>query len=271
MNIVVSVNRTSLKAGRGVIFNASATTDGSTSDPFHDLLFIWNFDDPDSGTFTNGRGSVSKNAAYGPIVAHVYESAGTYNPTLRVYNGDRAYAGTVSAITVTDWANDSNTICVSNTGPAGDFTGAPSNATQTYIAAAADDFDTALALLASGKRLMFRAGESWSSAAAGVLSGTIASPDIDRFGAGADPIVTAATAHNVISITSAGVTDLRVANLDITGTGAKAIAIADSITVQQVTAFQLTIHDSGAPVLTVGGGVVDQLIMYECTCGPYLD
>lgn len=67
------------------------TTDPDVTRDGHSLLYLWDFDDPNSGNWTIGALfeaglTDSKNVDKGPLAGHVYEDAGTYTVTLTVRN-----------------------------------------------------------------------------------------------------------------------------------------------------------------------------------------
>ena len=124
---------------------------------YADFQYSWNFDDPTSGTWAiSGK---SKNQADGYVAAHVFETPGTYSVTLHVTDGasvdewhqvdiivedpDTIYAGTA-------------TTCVSSTG---NFTGCPSGAKQVTTS----EFSKVGRYMRSGRRILFRRGDSWTT------------------------------------------------------------------------------------------------------------
>src|SRR5688572_23082825 len=72
-----------------VFFDATATTAAATSRPFHELEYRWEFGDAASGSWasTPGMPNLSRNAATGPVAAHVFETPGTYTVNLTVLDG----------------------------------------------------------------------------------------------------------------------------------------------------------------------------------------
>lgn len=160
------------------------TTDyvGSLGDrAFHDYAFSWSFGDPGSGSWgTNGK---PKNAAQGPVAAHVFETPGTYTVALSVRDASGAVASGQTQIVVSDpevvYAG-TKTTCVSDTA---DFTGAPTGARQVTT----NDLSTITQYATAGSRILFRRGGQWST------SGGLAWPEnagpvtIGAFGAGTNP------------------------------------------------------------------------------------
>ena len=204
ITISVSPNRTSGVAPLAVHFDATGTTDPGTEDPFRDLEYRWNFDDTASGaTWDYGAraGVSSRNEATGGVAAHVFETPGTYTVTLDVV-GESGTESTDVTITVTDpdtVFSGTNTRCISRTG---NFTGCPAGAQQVTTT----DIAVATSHIASGRRILFRKGETWTD---GIFMGGINGPGIiGSYGTGASPIFTG------LNIGSSGVSDWRVMDID---------------------------------------------------------
>jgi Secretion system C-terminal sorting domain len=227
-------SRSSGVAPLAIHFDATATTAASlTARPFHDLEYRWNFGDEVTSTWEHGAqpGVLLKNLAFGPVAAHVYETAGTYNPTLQVryrrvdgsFEVTNFDCGAVTVIAAnTEWAG-AKTICVSSSG---NFTGAPAGAVLVTSSTA----NTAIAanIGAGNVRILFRAGESFTASA----SIRIAQPGpsmIGSFGVGAKPTITATLSGNapIFNISSeatpTGVSDWRFQDLSCDGGSTGAI------------------------------------------------
>lgn len=201
-----------------VFFDATGTThtDGGI-DEFHDLLYEWSFDDPGAGTWTvSGE---DKNAARGPLAAHVFDTAGTYTVTVVVTDasGDTDTDTVDGDIIVTDpdtVFSGGATICISNDT---DHTGCPSGATEIDSQA---DSDIALAtncnVDAASVRCLFKAGDSFTSSV-GVSLYSTGPGIVGSYGSGAKPTVTD-TSGNVITFGS-NTNDWRVMDLALTGPG----------------------------------------------------
>lgn len=274
LNPAATASRNGGVAPLSVFFDATATVDALTARPFHDLLYIWNFGDGSAGTWA--RDSSSQNVAYGPCAAHVYESAGTFNVTLTVFNGYASKTIAVDTVTVTvadTVYSTTNTICFST---AGNFTGKPTGATE--ITDATGDFDAAInTYLAQGKRLLFRTAENWTTSAAAVLDSD--GPwTIGTFG-GATPANVARTAGTSIftigSGSTAGFSDGRVMNLALDGASASigftGAGPMNDLLIYQCTAANVT---SGLSCPGTAGGlstvadIWDGMCVYECDFGP---
>lgn len=191
----VDVSRTSGVAPLSIMFDASATTAASyTSRPFHNLEYRYDFGDETVSTWTYGAqpGVLLKNIAFGSTAAHVYESAGTFNPsvTIRYRLGDGSYDSTtysLPSVTVTaadtEWAT-TKTYTYSTTT---DHTGAPSGSIPvdnvTDIAAAIE------ANLGSGnRRHLLRAGQTFAAPTNFLVNVGGGANMVGKFGSGAKPI-----------------------------------------------------------------------------------
>lgn len=182
IEISITPSRISGVAPLSVAFDAVDTTDESTTRPFHDLDYTWDFGDPNSGTWVvSGK---SKNKAKGAVSSHVFEEPGTYIVTLTVKDslGEIAIDNSIT-ITVNDpdvvYAG-SNTICISSSG---NFTGAPSGALQIT---SSDISGVIQSNLANNRRILLRRGDSWT-ATLNVQISNIAGPmTIGAFGEGID-------------------------------------------------------------------------------------
>jgi hypothetical protein len=185
MNVSVQMSRTSGVAPLAVFFDSSQTThtNGATR-PFRDLAYSWDFDDPTAGTWSHS--AEPKNVARGPLAAHVFDKAGSYDVTVTVRDAAGNQSNKTVRITVTDpnsHYSGTKTICVST---GSNFTGCPSGAAHVTQS----DFDTALRdHLATNRRILFRRGDTFQSsqnnnyAHAGPIT-------IGAYGSGARPVIT---------------------------------------------------------------------------------
>ncbi len=149
LNISLKATRNQGVAPLAVFFDASGTTSLGEKKPFHHLFYEWDFGDPGS----------RRPRASGPMAAHVFEKPGTYKVILTVENPKGELSRKTLQITVDDPAKvfaGANTICFSNTS---DFTGAPKGAKKVQT----NDFAYALSFAGSGKRLLFKRGNTFLS------------------------------------------------------------------------------------------------------------
>jgi len=274
ISLRAAVARSSGISPLAVFFDATATTSTSTTKPFHDIEYRWDFGDPGSGNWTSTptMPNISRNTARGAVAGHVYEpgpggfSAGIANFTAIVTAFDGTSTATCSIpIAVTD-ANTaftgSNTICFSNSA---DFTGCPTGATQ---AAPTANFSTVISgSYATGKRLLFHAGHTFV---------TTTGVDLDKAGPttlGAFPIGGSKAIINFSltgSAPNAGITvrtttnDLRVMDLEIAGAGGvNTVGIgSDGYTPSRVTHLRLNVHDVNHGIKPYG---TDQAMIQDCT------
>ena len=228
-SVTASINpaRTAGVAPLMVFFDATATTGTATSKPFQDIEYRWDFGDP-AGSPVNGTtwgtgsraGVSSRNAATGPVAAHVFETPGTYSVTLTATDGARAATKTVQ-ITVDDpdlVFSTTNTVCVSGTAT---FTGCPANAAHVT----SSDFDQSLSNnIDTNKRVLFHRGETFTASASTNI--TANGPwSVGAYGTGAKPQVNASGSfgnNGVITVGNNGTAsrkDGRIADLSMDGNG----------------------------------------------------
>lgn len=181
-----------------VFFDAKATTATSTTQPFHELAYAWNFGDSAGGaTWANGTGfNDSKNIAHGPIAAHVFETPGTYTIALAVTDGTNTVSNSCIQIAVQEpdvVFGSTATRCYSKTG---NFSDCPAGA--THVTDSSGDFDAVIAAdLAQGRRLLFNRGESWQTSEPAVLN--VNGPwTIGAYGDGAKPIIRRASGNTLM-------------------------------------------------------------------------
>ena len=232
-------SRLSGVAPLAVFFEAPVTTATATAQPFHDLEYTWDFADP-LGSPVNGAnwnagsrtGASSRNAATGPVAAHVFERPGTYNVILTVTDGTNTVTNNCTNILVEDpdvrFAG-SSTICIGATStPIQGQGGCPANALtpppQPNFATAVNTYAT------TGKRVLLKRGDTFAtnnpSATATLAAITRPGPGIiGAFGAGAAPVVQVpaiATVYdfpilNLSSRSTPGTSDWRVMDLELSG------------------------------------------------------
>ncbi len=217
--VSIVASRMSGVAPLAVSFDASGTTSDSTSHPFHDLSYEWDFDDPESGNWPDTASP--RNRAIGPIAAHVFGSPGTYRVALSVFEAGAEMAGSFIEIVVTDpnqvFAGD-KTVCLST---GGDFTGCPSGAQTVTLS----NWDEAAQYVATDRRILLRRGESFSAtegiriapAGPGMIGayGDCVAPNARGICSNA-PVITSTGGFVLVR---EGASDWRIADLDVGGSG----------------------------------------------------
>ena len=185
-DIAFGANRTSGVAPFAVQFVAGFDESSGTDRDFHDLHYSWNFGETTGETWI-GSGK-SKDSDTSPIVAHVYDTPGTYTTTLSVRNsttGALVRSESVE-ITVTDpdtVFSGTNTVVINNVGDS-DFSGKPAGATEVN----SDDLVTDLpSYLGSGKRVLLKRGGSWNVASTITVPSTTVTCHVGAYGTGTSP------------------------------------------------------------------------------------
>lgn len=241
----------------GVVFDCSATTDGDTSKPFHDLLYRTNFGDTNVGTDTWANGAntnASKNIATGPVIAHVYESCVGSPFTVTHYVTDgTSNSQTTNSITVAcanDTYNAGNTKCFYQTTASGDC---PNGGSEILNA----DWDSAVsACMGTTKRCLFQRGSTFTAGTSSVISA--AGPNtIGAYGTGVLPRVNVNANIRGLELGSA-INDLRIMDIDFVGAGNGGtdvgIILGSSASVSGVTVLRVTAREMGGNgiILAVG-------------------
>jgi PKD repeat protein len=259
MEVAIEPSCTSGVAPLGVVLDASGSTDSTVGEPFRELHYQWDFDDPGSGTWYIG--GKSRNQATGPVAAHVFENPGTYSVVLTVKNlqGDSA----IQSVTITVDDPDvvfsgENTVCFSQTG---DFSGAPTGA----LLVTTSSYSEVLSHIATGKRLLLRRGETWNASAATIDA---RGPGvIGAFGAGENPDERGIYANNPIlndgsfklasgiktDSSEVNTNDWRITDLRFVG---GAYVIESDGEIRDILLLRLRISDCTAPAVFLGGDIL---------------
>ena len=249
--ISIDASQASCYAPCGIHFNSVVTGDFAVDSDFHHLAYHWNFGDegstfrslPDDFTFSD-----SANRAQGAQSAHVFESVGTYDVTLKVAARNGRYAETTLTINVLDPGDSyasSNTMCVSTSS---NFTGCPTGAAQlTSWQAVIDAVDGGLTN--SGSYILLRAGDTFYPDGRLLLRSN--SHVVTRFGIGADPIISVDSNIEVF-YTLPAVTELSVSYVQIIGSYDTATGLGDSYASR---AFFLAGGDNVTIYRTLGSGL----------------
>jgi hypothetical protein len=220
ITISIVPSRLTGAAPLAVFFDASGTT-GPPARPYHHMLYAWSFDDPASGAaWTRGTrtGAGSKNEAYGPIAAHVFETPGSYAVSLTVHH---AGIWNTSEVTIEVSAPDAvwaaRTLCIANGAtPVQGSGGCPSGA----FVASSNDFDQVVnGNIDSGcggagcRRFLFRTDHTFTSSGSANLD--VAGPGlVGSYGGGAKPVIDGASSKIVWTAS-----DWRVVGLRLDGEG----------------------------------------------------
>ena len=206
----VSPSRTTGVAPLYVNFDATGTTSTLSTNPSHELFFAHDFGDSGAGVWANGvqsSGLTSKNAGYGPVTGHVYETPGTFPYTLVITDGVNTVTKTGTVVVLDPnvvydpaYGAGYETICISNSN---NFTGAPGTGAlpgvATYINRSGDtDMYAAWnTYKASKKRILFCKADAWTASAT-VDAGGLSNVIVGGYGTG--------TAHTFASGTLVSVT-----------------------------------------------------------------
>jgi hypothetical protein len=249
---VIAASRPSGVAPLAVFFDATGTKAASTPQPFHDLRFDWDFNDPSSGVWgTTGR---SRNAASGGVAGHVFETPGTFVVRLTVKDPSGASAEAQAKVVVEDPERvfrGEKTICVSS---AGDFSGAPAGAVRFKT----QSIDTLGGQIAAGKRILLRRGETWRLGQRWILN--VPGPGIiGAFGKGDPPrlVLTGNQAFLELSGRKPNFADWRFMDLEIDGEGGpKTAGVTAEGTVKQALFLRFAVRNAHRGI-SVGSGAVE--------------
>jgi hypothetical protein len=158
----IAAHRTSGAAPLAVSFDLTGTVNTGGYDNFGEITYSTTFDDSGSGTWA--LTGDSKNEMKGPVVAHVFETAGTYNvestATDPAGNCDTETATITVTAADTQWSS-ADTYCLSTSGT---FTGCTADVGNQITGSDADTFfnTTCNGDGAGDRRCLFRAGETFT-------------------------------------------------------------------------------------------------------------
>lgn len=227
-NVITSTTSCVLPAC-AVFFDASGTTDADLPDvslnknrAFRELEYVWSFGN--TGSWTNtpfgaavGASRWSKNIAFGPIAATVYDTPGTKQWRLRVCDGTSCVTRT-GTVVVSNWVDATHgaTLCVANgSTPVPGVGGCPADATavlNTDTVSPVDDYKTFMTTAfgpngcGSGvtcMRVLLRKGDTFVSGSQWTW-GDYSNRVIASYGSGSMPLVSHGNFHvNAITTQSA--------------------------------------------------------------------
>ncbi len=169
----LAASRTTGAAPLAVFFDLTGTTaPGLTNQPFHELEYRCDFGDAAGGAtwgFGSRAGSASKNVSFGPVQAHLFESAGTFEVVCTVRDG--TYAAQVGT-TITVTSGFASTLCVAASAPpVAGAGGCPAGADVLQ----ASDFDEVINTTAANghayKRVLFACGDAYTTSSFGWIEG----------------------------------------------------------------------------------------------------
>ena len=214
----LATNQSSGVAPLAVFFDARGTTESglSSTDAFLDLAYEWDFGDTAcrSKALVWAYSGKSRCQDVGPLAGHVYETPGTYTAKLIV----RGQGGT-STRTVTINVGDpnqvfagTNTICVSRNGDFKDPNGVCNNARKVTSGASFESIRSAY--LASGRRLLFRRGDSWTNGGNYKYSGS-GPAIIGAYGTGPKPVIQQGS--TTMQSFTRGASGLRIMYIEVAG------------------------------------------------------
>ena len=141
-----------------------------TRRPFHELHYGWDFGDASAGNWRNGN-AASRNAATGPVTAHVFETPGLHVVKLRVSDGANIVENACTQVTVQNpdavFAG-TKTICIAaDSTPTAGAGGCPAHA---LTLGPQRDFPSIIANYAkTGRRILLKAGDIFTGSATAVL------------------------------------------------------------------------------------------------------
>lgn len=275
----VSPSRTTGVAPLYVNFDATATTSTLSTNPSHELFYATDFGDYSAGVWANGvqsSGLTSKNAGYGPVTGHVYETPGTYTVQMVVTDGvnTATKTGTIVVQDPNTVYAGTDTICISHSG---NFTGAPSGAQQVNTAGNTDMYAAWNTYKASNKRILFCKADSWTVSASMQMT-SITGMTVGGYGTGVARAFGSGTLVNVdaslattgsIFLTNAGCSDIRICDMKVLGGPQSVSGISLLNTITQFTASKMEFRGvTGGFNAPPGQGVshitFDQHCMYEC-------
>ncbi len=224
-------HRTTGRVPLYVHFDATATTSNILGDrPFYDLLYQWDFGDPNSGLWSDGK---PKNTDDSGTQGHVFYEPGVYVVKLKVTDRNGETSTVERTITATAW-DTSATACIS---ASGNFAGCVNLTAASRITSA--NFGAAItqATTAGFRRILFRKGETFTQTNA-YSAPTTPVVLVSSFGTGeAKPRIVGTGTGNVSMLGVRG-NDWRIMGLDIDASGSTLHGISTDAEINDLTIVQ---------------------------------
>jgi len=226
--VSITASRTSGVAPLGVFFEADVSGSMGVTYPFHELLYVWDFDE--TGTWGYGNTlQTSKGAATGPVAAHVFSESGaggtSHDVTCTVYRRSGGVTSQIAQDTVTISTTSSVTefnvagklVCWSVDSETGSGL---SNATYRQTSSGSNVVAFTQAQIATDitngvRAWLFKSGETFTTPNGDeiVLPGGNDDPKLfASWGAGASPIIVGNTTNGTIECYGGG-SDVRFKNI----------------------------------------------------------
>ncbi len=226
----IEAARSDCMAPCAVFFDGRKSTDADLSrdQAITDLTYVWNFGDPESGNWESGVSHASRNIDLGFVAGHVYEKAGSYTASLRVWDGEQ-YSSAATQIVVrepSDVIPQDNTFCFSNDD---NFSQCPISSAGHHIVT--NKFADALARCGAASRpawCLFKRGDTFRVGRATKFSRDVPRL-IEAFGTGSRPLLEVAAGTKVFSMKRKGVPqDVRISDLKVEGMDAADTTFMDA-------------------------------------------
>lgn len=261
-----------------VNIDMTGTTSDLTTNATHDLFYSVNWGDSGAGQWANGvqsAGLTDKNWSFGPVGGHVFETPGTYlvTPTSTDGVNSATKPGYVTVLDPNTVYTGASTICISHSG---NFTGAPSGATQVNTSGNTDMYAAWNTYKASNKRILFCKADVWTQSATVSLS-SLTGTTLGGYGTGVarsfgtGTLVSVVPSPGITQVFQAGgSTDCKVCDFKVTANATLLGCVsttADSVQLLWYRNEVFGAYGSFSMIPSAGSGnlfVQDQHCMFEC-------
>ena len=245
--ITREASRTSGTAPLSVFFTAGFSASDGTNRDFHDLHYLWNFDDAGAGSW--GTSGKSKETDTGAVASHVFESAGTHTVTLTVKDpltGSTLDTDTFSiVVTAADTTFAGTLTTVINNVDDTDFTGKPTGATEVNT----DTIGDLNTYLGSGKRVLLKRGSTWTTSSSVTVPTITSACHLGAYGTGGTidaqgidsnaPIIDCTSGSSLFNVNNS--IDFRITDISFTGVNGSA-GVGSGIVTGNTNIRQLLVH-----------------------------